>query len=77
MIDADGVKYLACGGAIWMENQGNAKDPITFTYDVVFEDANRKTHELKLVHSLAITDLPRDTPACQNGGQHSIHSVDH
>ena len=71
MIEADGVKYLACGGAIWTGSQGNFKDPITFTYDVVFEDANGKTHELPLVHTLAITDLPEDTPACQNTTQRS------
>ena len=39
LIEADGVRYIACGGAVWVRNDGNSKDPATMTYEIVFKDA--------------------------------------
>jgi hypothetical protein len=65
LIDADGVTYIACGGAIWMRDEGNMKDPATMTYEVLFKDAQGADHHLTMVRVLKITDLPNDTPACK------------
>jgi len=65
LIEADGVRYIACGGAIWMPNQGNLRDPITMTYDVVFEDDQGSAHRLTGVHNLVVTDLPANSPLCK------------
>jgi hypothetical protein len=65
VIEADGVRYIACGGAIWVPNQGNLKDPITMTYDVAFEDDRGAVHRLTGVHSLIVTDLPANSPLCK------------
>jgi hypothetical protein len=43
LIQADGVRYTACGGAVWARGDGNSKDPATMTYEVLFEDADRST----------------------------------
>jgi hypothetical protein len=65
LIEADGARYVACGGAMWLRDQGNSKDPITMTYEVVYQDADGRSHSLKGVHTLRVTDLPADTPECQ------------
>lgn len=65
-VEADGSRYVACGGAMWLRDQGNFKDPATFTYEVLFKDAQGKSHDLKAVHVLRITDLPKDTAGCGN-----------
>jgi hypothetical protein len=39
VIDADGVRYTACGGVVWERKDGNSKDPATMTYEVLFQDA--------------------------------------
>lgn len=65
MVEADGVIYIACGGAIWMRNDGNLKDPATMTYEVLFKDAQGADHHLTMVRVLKITDLPNDMPVCK------------
>jgi hypothetical protein len=65
VVEADGIRYTACGGAVWARNQGNSKDPATMTYEVLFKDAQGLNHHLMMVRSLNITDLPSDTPACK------------
>lgn len=64
LIEADGVTYVACGGAVWGRNEGNPKDPNSWSYEVVFKDVKGDTHELERVRMLKVTDLPSDTPAC-------------
>lgn len=66
LIDADGVRYTACGGALWFRNEGNFKDPDAIRYEVLFKDAQGRSHDLKNVDILIVTDLPEDTPACNN-----------
>ena len=65
LIEADGVRYIACGGAIWMRNDGNLKDPATMTYEVLFKDAQGADRHLTMVRVLEITDLPSDMPVCK------------
>jgi len=50
----DGVRYLACGGAVWVRNDGNEKDPAV-SYEIVFKDALGTSHRLTMVHALRIT----------------------
>ena len=64
-IYADGVTYTACGGAMWLRNEDNPKDAVSFSYDVLFTDAQGVKHELRRVRNLTVTDLPADTPACK------------
>ena len=66
LIEADGVTYTACGGALWLRNDGNLKDPSTMNYDVQFQDAQGLNHHLKMVRMLKVTDLPDDTPLCNS-----------
>jgi hypothetical protein len=77
MLNADGLNYLACDGAIWAMNQGNVHDPVTWTYDVLYEDASGKPHQLRAVHTLKITDLPDDAPACRGTIQSSGSAAPH
>lgn len=65
LVEADGITYIACGGAIWVRNEGNEKNPYEETYYVLFKDSDGNPHELKQVRLLAVKDLPRDTPACK------------
>ena len=64
LIEADGVKYFACGGALWLLNEGNPKDPGERSYYVAFKDANGVMHELKRVRMLKVTELTNDVSAC-------------
>lgn len=64
LIEADGVRYVACGGALWVRSDGNSKDPATMDYEIAFEDAIGSNRHLTMVHTLRITDLPSDTPEC-------------
>jgi hypothetical protein len=66
LIEADGVRYTACGGAVWAKSDGTSKDPATMTYEVLFKDAQGSNHHLTMVRSLNITDLPSETPACNS-----------
>ncbi len=66
LIEADGVRYIACGGAIWTKDDGNSKDSATMTYEVLFKDAQGWKHHLTMLRSLNIADLPSDTPACSS-----------
>jgi len=66
LIEADGVTYTACGGALWLRNDGNLKDPSTMNYDVQFQDAQGLNHHLKMVRMLKVTELPDDTPLCNS-----------
>jgi hypothetical protein len=65
LIEADGVRYTACNGAIWTRDDGNSKDPGTMTYEVLFKDAQGANHHLTMLRQLRITDLPIDTPGCK------------
>ena len=65
-IEADGVTYIACGGALWLENDKIQRDNEPSTFQVLFKDAQGNNHELKMVRMLKVTDLPDDTPACSN-----------
>jgi hypothetical protein len=38
-IEADGVSYTACDGAIWFSNSNDLRDPLLKTYTVIFKDA--------------------------------------
>ena len=64
LIEADGVGYIACEGAMWTRNDGNLKDPATMNYEIVFKDALGSNHHLTMVQTLKITDLPDNTPEC-------------
>lgn len=64
LIEADGNKYFACGGALWLLNEGNPKDPDARSYQVMFKDAEGRTHELTRVRMLKVTDWPTGTPPC-------------
>jgi hypothetical protein len=65
-IEADGVTYVACQGALWLpNNQQPERDNQPQSYEVVFRDAQGVNHELHLVRMLRISDLPSDTPECQ------------
>lgn len=65
-IEADGVTYIACGGALWLENDKIQRDNEPPTFQVLYKDAQGNNHELKMVRMLKVTDLPDDTPACSN-----------
>jgi hypothetical protein len=76
LIEADGVRYTACEGAIWDRDEGNSKDPGTMTYEVLFKDSQGSSHHLTMIRQLRITDLPKDTPAC-NPSSRSVDSKTH
>ena len=64
LIVADGTTYAACGGATWFLNDSDRTDPEARSYTVYFADADGKTHELKRVRALTVSDLPSDSKAC-------------
>jgi len=76
LIEADGVRYTACEGAIWDRDEGNSKDPGTMTYEVLFKDSHGSSHHLTMIRQLRITDLPKDTLAC-NSSSPSVDSKTH
>ena len=66
-IEADGVTYVACQGALWLSHKSevpNDNEPETFF--VRFRDAQGVERELKRVRALRVTDLPLDAPECAN-----------
>jgi hypothetical protein len=65
LIQADGASYVACNGVLWLED---VKIPKGYpsTYNVLYRDVQGVNHQLRDVRALRITDLPADTPACQN-----------
>jgi len=63
-IEADGVTYIACGGALWFENEGDWRNPDARSYEVVFTDAQGRRHDLKRVRMLTVRDLPSDSKDC-------------
>jgi hypothetical protein len=66
-IEADGVTYVACEGALWLSHKSEApNDNEPETFYVRFRDAQGVDHELKRVRALRVTDLPVDTPECAN-----------
>jgi len=64
LVEADGVAYTACGGALWFEDIREPKDNEPRTYEVIYKDAQGTKHQLTKVRTLKITDLPDNTPAC-------------
>jgi hypothetical protein len=66
MIEADGATYVACGGALWLANEGPSKDPGEMSYRVLFKDADGQSHELKLVRMLKVSDLPPGSSYCRS-----------
>jgi hypothetical protein len=64
LIEADGVTYAACGGALWVQNE-NPRNVEPITFDVLFQDAQGINHELKGVRMLKVTDLESDSPSCR------------
>jgi hypothetical protein len=69
LIQADGVTYTACGGALWVPNETPPTAVDSKSYEVLFQDADGTKHHLQRVRVLRITDLPSDTPACRNSRQ--------
>jgi hypothetical protein len=69
LIQADGVTYTACGGALWVPDETAPTSVDSKTYEVLFEDADGTKHQLQRVRNLRITDLPSDTPACTKSRQ--------
>jgi len=63
-IEADGATYVACGGALWFENEGDWRNPDARSYEVVFTDAQGQRHDLKRVRMLSMRDLPSDSKDC-------------
>jgi hypothetical protein len=66
LLEADGVTYTACGGALWIADVKEPKDDEPPTYEVIYKDAHGSKHQITRVRTLKITDLPDDTPACSN-----------
>src|SRR5262249_39339242 len=67
LAEADGRRYIACEGGIWLSDDGNVRDIATRSYDVIFKDEHETTQHLTMVRSLAVTDLPASlTPACNH-----------
>ena len=66
LVEADGVAYAACGGAIWFADTREPKDDEPRTYEVIYKDVLGTKHQLTKVRTLKISDLPTDTPACSN-----------
>jgi hypothetical protein len=66
LVQADGVTYTACGGALWIADMKEPNDNEPPTYEVIFKDAHGTKHQLAKVRTLRITDLPDNTPACSN-----------
>jgi hypothetical protein len=64
MIEADGNTYFACGGALLLMNEGNPKDLDARSYQVIFKDAEGRSHELNRVRIVKMTDLPVGAPPC-------------
>ena len=64
LVEADGVTYAACGGALWVQNE-NPRNIEPVTFEVLFQDARGINHELKGVRTLKVTDLESNSPACQ------------
>jgi hypothetical protein len=64
LIEADGVTYTACGGAFWVKNEGDSRNPDSRSYMVIFKDAQGVDHQLPRVKILKVTALPSDTSAC-------------
>jgi hypothetical protein len=62
LIEADGVTYAACGGALWVQNE-NPRNIEPITFEVLFQDAQGINHELKGVRMLKVTDLDSNSPA--------------
>lgn len=66
-VEADGVTYIGCQGALWLPNHlESPKDNEPQSYYVRFRDAHGVDHELHRVRMLRISDLPSDTPECVN-----------
>ena len=66
LVEADGVAYTACGGALWFEDMREPKDNEPRTYEVIYKDAQGTKHQLTKVRMLKITDLPDNTPSCSS-----------
>ena len=66
LIQADGVNYTACNGAIWFSNSNDLRDPSLKTYTVIFKGARGVEHVMDTVRRLNVTDLPDETPDCKN-----------
>ena len=66
LVEADGVAYTACGGALWISDTREPKDDEPRTYEVIYKDARGIKHQLTKVRSLKVTDLPDNTPTCSN-----------
>lgn len=64
LIEADGVRYAACSGAIWIQNPHEPKDNAPATYRVFFKDARGQRRELTGVRVLFAKDLPDNAPEC-------------
>jgi hypothetical protein len=53
LIEADGVPYAACGGALWIQNE-NPRNIEPVAFEVLFQDARGINHELKGVRMLKV-----------------------
>jgi hypothetical protein len=62
---ADGTTYYACGGAMWTYNveAHRAGEPL---YEILYVDADGHQQQLHHVQTLAVRDLPADSPACRS-----------
>jgi hypothetical protein len=69
IVDADGVRYIACGGVVSLSGRGNVYDPNTRNYEVLFTDPQGKQHDLRMVRMLTITPLPKNSLACGSSGK--------
>jgi hypothetical protein len=64
VVYADGVRYVACGGVIWLGHQPSPEDRATGSYEVLFTDPQGKKHNLKMVRMLTTTNLPKGSAVC-------------
>lgn len=64
LVEADGQTYTACGGAIWMLNEGNVKGGGSKSYEVIFVDPQGVRRDLKRVRILSVRKFPSEPAAC-------------
>ncbi len=66
VVEADGQTYTACGGAIWMLNEGNLKGGGSKSYEVIFTDPQGVRRDLKRVRALSVREFASEPAACSS-----------
>ena len=65
-IEADGQTFIACRDNIYISNEGGGVlGGGEITFRIKFSDQAGRSHVIKGVRKLHVSELPGETPACQ------------